>query len=106
MKKMHSYCRLALFSVQVQGWHVYIRKKARNKGTQLQHRNRLLYTKDKKAGEIKRRNQGEERHPDKRNKRIKKYKKKDSVFLISCLLFPFCACQRIGISASEREEKD
>ena len=61
----------------------------------------------KKVGEIKRRGETrEERHPDKRNERIKKYKKKDSVFLISCLLFPFCACQRIGISASEREEKD
>ena len=74
-EKMHSYCRLALFSVRE--WHVYIRKKARNKRTQLQHRNRLLYTKDKKkAGEIKRRDETrEERRPDKRNERIKNTKK-------------------------------
>ena len=71
--------------IVIVGWHyskcedgMYtLDKKARNKGTQLQHRNRLLYTKDKKkAGEIKRRDETrEERRPDKRNERIKNTKK-------------------------------
>ena len=51
--------------IVIVGWHyskcedgMYtLDKKARNKGTQLQHRNRLLYTKDK-TGKIERRNQG------------------------------------------------
>ena len=45
--------------------------------------------KTKKAGETKRRNQGEERHPDKQNERIKNTKKKIVYFssLVCCSHF-------------------
>ena len=74
MKKMHSCCRLALF--RVQEWHVYIRKRQEIREHSYNIVIGFYILKTKKAGETKRRNQGEERHPDKRNERIKNTKKR------------------------------